>query len=101
MSIIIGTFNGTSVNFPYHIQPEKLFDILNEMIEELGEHHTLEEAYEQLVEIDNLICANSVNGVVTQYVIEKVCKILEQDAETFVFTFYSCIYYLLQNNFYH
>jgi hypothetical protein len=100
MSIIIANFNGISINYPVHITREELFKSLDESIENMVKVGCSPYfAYLQLKKIEELILKNTVNGKVTQYVIEKVCGIIGVNVIKFVLGYFSMIHYLIKNKY--
>jgi hypothetical protein len=100
MSIFIANFNNVNINFPIHITKEELFETLDESVEKMEILQCSPYfSYLQLKKIEKLIDDNSVNGNVTQYVIEKVCGIIGVEVMKFILGYFTLIHHLIKHKY--
>jgi len=99
MSVHFANFMGTMLNYPVHIKTEKLIEIMEEAVSAMETHSTPQFIYLQMKYWRELLLQHSINDMITEYVVKKVCSILKLDVISFHTTYFSSVRYLLKVGF--
>jgi len=95
----MSVFKKVSINFPYHTSKDKFFELLDALVEEIKKTATADDVYWEMKKVEGLIMENRVNGEITQFVLEKVCRIMKFELRDFIISWFANIHFLIKHKY--
>jgi hypothetical protein len=99
MSLYLSTFKGITINYPYHTSKDKFFELFDKLVEEIKKIASVEDVYLEMKKVEGLILENRVNGEITQFVLEKVSKIMKLELSVFITSWFANINFLIKHKY--